>query len=138
MERMGLGSDQAIEQLRALREQRLKKLGIVGQQFDQKLHVPVTHIAKANVTGDQLELEATFSDSRLQLDSYQVYINGVPRHLQPGKSIDGRSKSVVEQIQLTPGDNRIEVSCRNQEGIESVRRVRDFHVSGTAREQLFF
>ena len=71
----------------------------------------------------QVILNLAFSDSKVNLTRYNVYINDVPVFGALGKTISGRNIQVTEQFPICFGKNKVEVSCFNEYGNESFRTI---------------
>ena len=108
---------------------RINKLGIDTAAFNNNYGVPEADFANRNdikleQTNPNLTLQLIASDSNYTLDRYHIWINEVPLFGQRGVSVrsaDSKSLNKNISIQLSPGDNRIETSVTNTNGIESYR-----------------
>lgn len=102
---------------------RLKKLKLQDVARDNDFHLPQAEIANAAIQGNQITLELRFSDSKFSLKNYDVYVNDVPVFGPGGKILSGNSANIQETVQLSAGENKIEVSCTNDQGTESYRSL---------------
>ena len=106
---------------------RLYQLGLNEKTVSDDYHVPTVHITESRKDGKHMELSFSLKDSQVPLMSYNIYINDVPLFGSYGKKInDGNSPKELqlrEIIELTAGENKIEISCINQNGAESYRPV---------------
>ncbi len=100
--------------------------------YNTGLHTPEGNISSItrtdksgnkNRNGKYVNLKIDFSDSKYDLKSYNIFVNGVPVFGLQGKSISEGYKqlSLSETVPLTRGENRIEVSCFNSRMTESYR-----------------
>ncbi|HOV15374.1 MAG TPA: caspase family protein, partial [Spirochaetota bacterium] len=83
---------------------------------------------KQNKIGNKsVEIDLSLSDSKYKIKSYNVYVNDVPLYGTYGKDISNLGNNGLqplvlnETIELTSGANKIEVSCINIKGVESLR-----------------
>jgi WD40 repeat protein len=109
---------------------RLKKLGITEKMFQSGLKVPVTEIVEPfedgqEVVNDQIELKIKCNDPDKSSKIVSVYItiNEVPvfgnKGIQPDKP--GSQLELSIPLSLAMGNNKIIVSCMNDQGVESIR-----------------
>ncbi|MDH5657499.1 MAG: caspase family protein, partial [Spirochaetia bacterium] len=119
-------------------KQRLKRLSMKEKRFSQVSFAPKTIIKSENRNKNRYIINLEFKDSHSGLHNYNVYVNGVPISGIEGKSLKGRHASVKEEILLTPGKNLIEISCVNNDGIESVRLLRNKNYKSEKKGNLYF
>lgn len=101
----------------------MRKLGLTEEQLSSELHVPSTTINDTKQEGKFVTLNFKISDDKYNLKQYNVYLNNVPIFGAYGKPISGQSQTLSEKIELTAGDNKIEVTCMNEKGAESYRAL---------------
>jgi WD40 repeat protein len=129
-------------------QKRIQKLGIDTSSFEDGFSIPQSDFKnraqiKYEQKGSELTLQIWGKDDDYLLDRYNVWINEVPVFGQKGVSI--RDKKINElntkvTITLSEGDNKIETSVLNVNGIESYRiplYVR-YNPSKQTTEKLFF
>ena len=75
------------------------------------LHAPEARILSYRRDGDFLVLRCRFSDTRLPLSWYNVYVNEVSVHPGLGKPASGGILEVEERVKLSAGSNKVEISC---------------------------
>lgn len=112
---------------------RLKKLGFVDKKgnpdeslLSKDYHVPETKIVDSKQIDKFVDLKISFSDSLYLLKKYNIFVNDVPIFGAYGKDINSRqikTLDISEKIELTAGQNKIEVSCMNEKGTESYRSL---------------
>jgi len=124
-------------------QKRIKKLnklyGIKDTKLSSDMHVPRADILKSDQHGKTLNLSIKFYDSQYDIVSYNVYVNDVPVYKEIGKKIDRKKELVVSEIlELSTGDNKIEVSCFNDKGVESYRTALLAVYEGTKKGSLYF
>ena len=108
---------------------RINKLGINDIAFNDDNSVPEADFAnrdniKLEQTNENLELHIIASDKSYPLDRYNIWINEVPLFGQRGISIRNANTKNFDKtitIKLSQGDNKIETSVTNTNGIESYR-----------------
>jgi WD40 repeat protein len=110
-------------------EKRLKKSGFNEQMFTSDWHTPeikINDVANFNYNTGQAEhkLSLTATDSKYKLDRINIWINDVPLYGLNGWSLRKEHTDSVTlslPVKLAPGNNKIQVSCFNDKGIESLR-----------------
>jgi WD40 repeat protein len=114
-------------------EKRLKKSGFDEKMFSADWHTPEMEILNSEEFGytidkPQMQLKISGSDSKYKLDRLNIWINDVPLYGTNGMSLRSEiSDTVVKTltIPLSAGNNRIQVSCMNEKGVESLKRSVD-------------
>jgi WD40 repeat protein/uncharacterized caspase-like protein len=121
LSRMGIGSPELIDHLRSRYQRRLERSGFRPGAPGLSLETPEVHLLAARQEGKFAQIEAELGSSHYPLQSYQVYVNNVPIHPGQGKPVAGLSARVTEHIELGQGDNKIEISAFNDQGVEALR-----------------
>jgi len=109
-------------------EKRIKKLGLketteVSLSDIPTLAVHNTLEIPAVTDKEAVSLKFDMKDGS-GLNSYNVYINNVPMYGKRGKALDGKTMvSMTESISLVHGLNKIQLSCRNKDGYESLMQT---------------
>lgn len=110
-------------------EKRLRKSGFSAEQFSPEWHSPEVEILNARELGftaanREVELKVKASDTKYLLDRFNIWVNDVPIYGTSGVSIKDEASENIEKTFLVPlsdGNNRIEVSCMNEKGVESLK-----------------
>lgn len=102
------------------------------------LHAPEARILSSRRDGDYLVLRCRFSDAKLPLSRYNVYVNEVPVHPGLGRLASGGVLEVEERIKLSAGPNKVEISCQNSAFTESLRASLEVSVGEQVRGSLYF
>ena len=135
---MGLGTDQIHAHLHNYYLRRLKKIGLSPEQLSGDLHVPQAAILESNQVNKQVHLLCEFSDTRMSLKKYNIYVNDVPLYGIYGKDISGSTAVVNELIDLNAGRNKIEATCINSAGLEAYRALAFFDYREPVKGDLYF
>ena len=119
---------------------KLEKLyGIKGSDLSSEMHVSKAEILKAEQKDKNLTLSIKLSDSEYNIVSYNIYINDVPVYPEIGKKINRNKKlEITETIELSTGDNKVEVSCFNEKGVESYRSLTFAYYEAKKKGNLYF
>ncbi len=104
-------------------QKRLRKLDLSEEQLSADSHVPKAEIIEARQDSKTLNLKFNLSDDKYNLKLYNIYINDVPLYGSIGKEIKGNNAELTEKIKLNSGNNKIEISCLNEQGTESYRAL---------------
>ncbi|PLW93043.1 MAG: hypothetical protein C0592_07665, partial [Marinilabiliales bacterium] len=130
LERLGYASPELIEAYHQAYLKRIKRMGFTEEQLSGEFHVPETQIENFEympvIDEDEIEIDLNFNDSKYKLDRYNIWINDVPVYGMYGKSLRTQNTdkfSVKETIQLSEGENKIQVSCLNEKGAESYKET---------------
>ncbi|MDP3178034.1 MAG: caspase family protein, partial [Spirochaetaceae bacterium] len=121
LERMGLADSGQIEHYRNQYLKRLRKQNLSESELALDRQLPEAGIVGAERRGRIVDVGLDLADSACDLVSYNVFVNDNPVFGASGKPISGREATLKEEIVLTPGRNKIEVSCTNARGAESFR-----------------
>jgi WD40 repeat protein len=121
LSRMGIGSPEFIEHLHARYQLRLERSGFRVKPGGAELDAPEARLIGAKQDGKFAQIDAELSDAHYPLAAYQIYVNNIPIFHGPGKPISGQSAQVSERIELGIGENKIEISAFNTQGIEALR-----------------
>ena len=127
LKRLGFATVRVVNSYRRAYEKRLQKMNFTEAMLGTEIHLPEIRIATEGLpltTSEvKLHFEVEASDSRFHLDRINVFVNNIPVFGVGG--IDLRSlgqQSVRKQIEtsLSVGKNKIQVSCLNEKGVESL------------------
>lgn len=110
-------------------EKRLEKTGFNINFFDNKINAPKIFIKniddiKLFTDNSTANIEITAFDTISFIDRYNVYVNGVAVFGSKGKNVRKSEQKLInvnEKVNLSQGLNKIEVSCTNSAGVESLR-----------------
>lgn len=119
-------------------EKRLTRMSLEKSGLDRDLHVP--EVSELTVIQNDKWVDVSFemTDTKYQITSYNVYLNDVPVYGASGKPALSGAKDVIETIELTTGRNKIEVSCTNEKGVESLRSLGFAEYLKPASQDLYF
>jgi len=135
--RIGIGSEALIQHLNTRFQHRLKRTNLNKDATLQSLHAPEVSITRHHTKGKHIFLELAFNDKD-GLRSYQVYVNDVPVYQKTGKAISGTVSKIKDKIELSYGDNKIEVAAFNQNGVESLRSNVRARYTKRTRSNLYY
>lgn len=117
-----------IQSYRKAFEKRIKKLGIDTTQFGNDVTVPQCNFVereKISFTqqNDELSLKIVASDAKYDLSRFNVWVNDVPLFGMRGIHISSGRKTFDTSIsiKLSNGQNRVETSVNNINGVESMK-----------------
>jgi len=140
--RLGLGSDSFRAYLAGRHDRRLQKAGRQALApwtlATNGLDVPEARLVKAEAQGKTATLELALGSAASELASYNVFVNGVALYGLEGKAVSGHVAKRVESIELSAGDNRLEVSAQNAAGLESLRAQTRLRYGGEVKRTLYF
>ena len=104
---------------------RLRRLGMSEGRAAGEYHVPKAEVDSSSRQGKYIDLTLIFEDPKIDLKSYNIYVNDVPLFGAYGKKITGRHAEIVERIELTAGaeQNRSVLHECRRGGVVSFCRV---------------
>jgi WD40 repeat protein len=123
------GSDlKLIQQYKEVWVKRMIRLGLDTATASNQIEVPDAEIVNAdnieyNNSSGKINFHFKAYDPKHKLIRYNVYVNEVPVYESNGISITGRVNQFEKDISLnlTQGDNKIQVSVMNELGLENYR-----------------
>jgi len=116
-----------------------KFYGIKEADLSSEMHVPKAEIIKTERKNKNLTLFIKLTDLKYNIVSYNIYVNDVPVYSEIGKKINRNNKlEITETIELSAGENKIEVSCFNETGAESYRSLIFAYYEGNKKGNLYF
>lgn len=145
MERMNWGSAEAIAAFRQAYQKRLERSKQTQPKETGTNHLIVARIVPTIMTQsvpivvqqDKINVGINCTSYRkVPLTEYRIYVNGVltAREQAPSKLGFGTHTTV----KLTPGENRIEASCVDSEGVESPRAITNASYNGPEKPSLYY
>jgi WD40 repeat protein len=121
IKRLGVPDETLIEHYYLQYRKRLRKSGSKESRGTVSMHVPTAEILDEKRDGAFVTYTVECRDKKYPLSSYNIFINNVPLFGSYGKRVNGRRRTVTEKVPLSPGSNKIEISCTNSKGVESYR-----------------
>lgn len=127
LERLGFVPKGVVRSFNRAYQKRLQKMNFTEQMLSAEIHLPEMSVVTQNLplrtSSSQFSFRVKAADSKYKLDRLNVFVNNVPVYGFQG--IDLRNKNVqhLEQeltINLSSGRNKIQVSCLNEKGVESL------------------
>lgn len=135
LERLGYASQELIDAYRRSYEKRLKKTGFNEQDLKFDLDLPELQLLNREALGleskdGKLLLKVKATGKSAALDRIHVWLNDVPVYGAMGLTAGG-TKSVTRdlEIELLPGNNKIQVATMNKHGVESLKET--VHIRNT-------
>lgn len=130
LERLGIHSTERVDLFYQAYQKRLEKLGFEEKQLTATLNVPEIAIRNNNLplqlASNSFSFDLEAWDEAVPLDRINVYVNDVPVYGRQGIDLRHRNSKVFRDsldLHLASGQNKIEFSVLNQEGIESIRET---------------
>jgi WD40 repeat protein len=138
LDRIGFASPELVDAYRGAWKKRLDKMGFCESDLSDELNLPNLKIANRaalplTTKQNTLSLQVNVSYNKPNLDRLNVFVNDVPIYGIAGINLRPKNTQQHEQaidIELVPGENKIQVSVLNQAGAESLKET--FYVTCTA------
>ena len=123
--RLGIRNTSLVQHYESRAERRLAKVGLTHETRDAHAAYASSQVVITKVKTDAGVARVHFdlSDEAHGLATYQVFVNDVAQFDGTGKPIGGPQHAGVEEVELGEGRNKIEISCINTEGVESLRAI---------------
>ncbi len=137
LRRLGVGSDEFIEHLELQHRKRLQRAGLRDDPAASEIEAPEVRLTSARREGKHALLEAEVQ-ARAPLQSYQIYVNGVPTFPGSGKPLHGTAARVSERIELGQGLNTVEITAFDVRGVEAFRARWSSTYAGEGKGDLYF
>jgi hypothetical protein len=133
--RLGGYPKKRIELLYKAYQKRLEKMGIAEDALTDNLNAPVVEIdlVAVETTQKNIIFKVKANDKVSDLERLKVYVNDVPLYGSKGLSLTASpSKSLDKAVslELTNGQNKIQVSVLNRAGVESFQETRYINFRG--------
>lgn len=139
LNRLGIGTKGQINYYRQLYNKRLKKAKLVNEDLSSDFHVPEVRINKIEIRRKIAKVDFELKDQKYHLSRYNIFVNDVPVFGVNGKEIiDKKELKTVETIELTTGENKIEITCFNEKGAESFRQMDYARYTDKVDNNLYF
>lgn len=127
--RLGIASKELIKAYYQAYNKRLKKMGFSEDMFESDFHLPEVTILNVdklplNTDNSQFSFSVNAIDSKYNLNRISVWVNNVPLYgvngvnLRPFQ-INSTEKEIT--VDLSQGINKIQISCLNEKGVESLK-----------------
>lgn len=140
LKRIGIEDNDLLNYYYKEYQKRLFKMGLNQKEIETNniLHAPQVKLS-GDIQNDKfVKLIFTLKDSKYDLKSYNIFVNDVPIFEAYGKKISGREQILSETVELISGKNKIEVSCTNEKGTESIRAVTLKNYNKEIKGDLYF
>lgn len=134
---IGIASPVLIEAYHRAYNKRIEKLGFDPKQLRLDFEAPELRITNAqkipaHTDKELIKFHVETLDKHNSLDRINVWINNVPVYGKNGIPVTNKKGKIIKQLelQLVSGKNKIQFSCMNQKGVESLKQT--FYVNCTA------
>jgi WD40 repeat protein len=139
LQRLGCTAKPRIDYYRTLYQKRLDRLGLKESALTSDDGAPEARFLSSRQSDKHVALDLLFRSPRgEEIAWYNIYVNDVPLFSAPGKKTAGSEVRVTEDVELTGGMNKVEISCMDAGGAESYRPSRFIPWSGRSLPDLYF
>ena len=129
---LGLGSAALIDHYSGWHARRLARLGIRDSAL---VAPPKAAIRNSRSEGDTATLTVECKKTSRPVARYQIYVNDVALRGPSGEAYDKPAEATVT---LNDGQNKIEASCLDDSGGESLREVVSFAFASASKPDMYF
>ncbi|MEM6830627.1 MAG: caspase family protein, partial [Bacteroidota bacterium] len=143
MARLGFTSKSLLDTYHLAYKKRLKLLGMKEEDLGLAHHIPELSIDmgtefQIETTERQLIVNYTASDSLNPLIRVNVWLNDVPYYGRNGLNIQRMNTGYYRdsvQLSLSPGLNKVQISCINEDGAESIKETFEISYKRKGKEK---
>jgi WD40 repeat protein/uncharacterized caspase-like protein len=135
--RLGKASPGLITAYKKAYQKRLHKMGFTEEQVQGDIHLPEVSLLIRDIpisTESKLfSFKVKAYDNKYYLDRFNIYVNDVPIYGIKGMPLKKKCIKSYEQVielELSNGNNKIQVSCHNEHGTESLKETFEIVYSG--------
>lgn len=145
LQRLGRSEEETMPYYLAWKK-RLRRMGYTEDMLSGDLNAPeLTIINEDSIPKTTSEKSITLNiralDKKYNLSRLLVSLNGVPLYGKQGATISkgpGQNYEQTIDIKLSTGQNRIDVSCMNDKGVESYRKQLELYCEAPASKPKLF
>jgi WD40 repeat protein len=135
LSRIGGYPKRRIELLYKAYQKRLEKMGIDEKTLSDNLEAPKLEVdlSVSESTQKLLSFKVNAADAQSNLDRLIVYVNDVPLYGSKGFPLKASASKTLDKqviVELTNGQNKIQVSVLNTSGVESFQETRYVNYRG--------
>ncbi len=146
LKRIGLASEELIKAYELSYQKRLKKAGFSSDNFEEHFEVPELEIINSSGIGIEtneasLTLNISASDLSYNLDRILIWNNDVPVKGSLGMSLLKQSTKEYKgeiEIPLATGNNKIQLSVMNTNGVESYKETVEIFRNSSAKKPTLY
>jgi WD40 repeat protein/uncharacterized caspase-like protein len=127
-----------IELYRMAYLKRLERMGLKEEDLSGDIHTPEITSLYSKRAEDELTVKVKAKDTKYKMTHMNVFVNDVPIYGRTGKEIEPTQDYKSEfKVDLISGVNKVEVSFRNEVGVESLRETQFIDNSSTRRGEIY-
>ncbi len=144
--RIGYVSKQIVKSFNRAYLKRLQKMNFTEHMLSEEIHMPTLEFGSEalplNSNEDNVIFTIKAKDTKYNLDRINVFVNNVPIYGLNGISLRDQNLAEVSQavnLKLSAGRNKIQVSCMNEKGVESLLQTAEvtYHPAHGQRPNLY-
>ncbi|HLZ16264.1 MAG TPA: caspase family protein, partial [Cyclobacteriaceae bacterium] len=139
--RIGFASANVIKSYQRAYQKRLQKMNFTEQMLGEEIHLPSIRITTPdiplNTARKSVGFDITAEDSKFFLDRINVFVNNIPIYGHQGIDVSKQRKQEITQrieTELSAGKNKIQVSCLNEKGVESLPETFEIELTGDRKK----
>jgi formylglycine-generating enzyme required for sulfatase activity len=137
LSRIGMAGKDEIDYFRGLHQRRLARLGLKEGPLSVA-GAPDAEILGLTTKGRIATVRFRIAARTGSLKSYNVWVDDVPVFGAGGKPIAGKEATRSESVELVGGESKIEISCTDAAGIESLRALGKVEAAELGKPDLYF
>ncbi|HYC86668.1 MAG TPA: caspase family protein [Chryseosolibacter sp.] len=127
LSRLGFVPEQVIRAYNRAYRKRLQKMNFSEDMLGADVHLPQIKITTERLplktSGDEIDFGIRATDSKYALDRVNVFVNNIPVYGLQGINVREQQQhdlAMQVKLPLSAGKNKIQVSCLNEKGVESL------------------
>ena len=141
LSRIGFAPANVVRAYQRAYQKRLQKMNFNEQMLGEEIHLPSIQITSSDLplsTSQKLVgFEVKAEDSKFFLDRINVFVNNIPIYGLTGIDLSKeKSHQFSKRIEtnLSIGKNKIQVSCLNEKGVESLLETFEIELTGEIKK----
>ena len=144
LERLGRIDQPLLNAYKEAWTKRFKKSGISADRLRPDFKVPELNILNAEEipafvnTSPVVPLRIQMKDDNAKIASYNLWINGIPLYGKEGKKLQQPLSKIIvnDSVRLSGVNNVIQVACKNDNGVESLKEK--FEIKNYVTDTAYF
>ncbi len=131
MKRLGYASEELVDIYFQAYHKRLASMNVHPRQFNDSITLPQIYIGNLESINIKTQdpfclLDIKAVDETTHLDRLNIWVNDIPIYGKKGLRLNIRKAYTFDKkinLLLSPGRNKIQLSCLNQNGVESLKKT---------------
>jgi WD40 repeat protein len=140
LSRIGFASANVLKSYQRAYQKRLQRMNFTEQMLSEEIHLPSIEVLSSiplSTSEKMFSFEVNAEDSKYSLDRINIFVNNIPVYGYNGIDLSKQKEREVKkkiETQLSIGKNKIQVSCLNEKGVESLLQTFEIDLTAQAKK----